>query len=983
VRPLSLTIEGFTAFRDRQEIDFRPLELFVITGPTGAGKTSILDAIAFALYGEVPRIGSRRGTADVISLGTDRAAVEFEFTVGDHGRHRVARRISHRQGQSVTLERQEGEDWVPVSTGGVIDTNERIQELIGLDFDGFTRAVILPQGEFHRFLKGDTSERRKVLFSLLGVSYFQRMGQLARAKQADLEAGVKTIADLLEGDYYVDATEAHLRELRTAADDAAGHRAKLAAAHATATAQAKLAAEVDSRVRSLEAAAGELAAVTAGVRGSLDSIRSAEQGREAQATALAEVSTELDTARGDCERAQTELDALYAEHGTLEALATATAAAEARRDTAEEERLALAQLDDATAADASAREALAQVLAAESEVAGRLTDASARGSAAATRAEQARTAAEALERTLETARQRAAELCTADETLAEIDARLPGRREQASARLGDLAHAGEALEQHRRQHAVAELAEGLEPGEACPVCGVALTTAVAVEPHATEALAAARAAEQAASTAHRTADAALTEAETKRTVAVARRDECRVHLTTALEGHEGLPELEAAAARASTDRTVATDERDEFSRALAAVGAERESAREAVTAARLHASERESAVEAVRRALTGIRERCDAAESALRDRFGGTVPDDALDRLADDRARVAAASDSLAALRTVRDAVGQRHDAAANALADADRSLAAIDLELTGFATTCGAVAARLAADGTGTGLGQAPSLDGGRARSAEAITTWSETSLEALAGAAGVATTDRDLATEAALAACREQGADAADAETALALLGEVEQAAIVTSTEARAAVEECERKLEAKADMEAKVKDDRARITVLASLGQELQNNRFGDYIIDETLSLLSAHASGELKRISGGRYSLRPAKGEFQVVDHANADEARSVRTLSGGETFLASLALALALSRHVGVLAADGMGARLESVFIDEGFGTLDQATLDEVIDALERLRAEELMVGVISHVPELAQRIQSGLTVEDLGGRSRIVPTVVE
>ena len=96
---------------------------------------------------------------------------------------------------------------------------------------------------------------------------------------------------------------------------------------------------------------------------------------------------------------------------------------------------------------------------------------------------------------------------------------------------------------------------------------------------------------------------------------------------------------------------------------------------------------------------------------------------------------------------------------------------------------------------------------------------------------------------------------------------------------------------------------------------------------------------------KRISGGRYSLSPAGDEFKVVDHHNADERRSVKTLSGGETFLASLALALALSRHVGELASEGMGAKLESVFIDEGFGTLDPATLDEVIDALERLRAD--------------------------------------
>jgi len=114
---------------------------------------------------------------------------------------------------------------------------------------------------------------------------------------------------------------------------------------------------------------------------------------------------------------------------------------------------------------------------------------------------------------------------------------------------------------------------------------------------------------------------------------------------------------------------------------------------------------------------------------------------------------------------------------------------------------------------------------------------------------------------------------------------------------------------------------------------------------------------------------------------VIDHANADERRSVKTLSSGETFLASLALALALSRHVGSLATEGLGTKLEAVLRDEGFGSLDPATLEDVIDALERLRADDLVVGVISHVPELAQRIQTGLEVRKEEGRSTVLVTV--
>jgi exonuclease SbcC len=100
VRPLSLAIEGFTAFRDRQDIDFESLDLFVITGPTGAGKTSILDAMVFALYGQVPRLGGKWGTSDLVSLGRVQARVHFEFSVNGKGRYRVARRRSVSRGDA-------------------------------------------------------------------------------------------------------------------------------------------------------------------------------------------------------------------------------------------------------------------------------------------------------------------------------------------------------------------------------------------------------------------------------------------------------------------------------------------------------------------------------------------------------------------------------------------------------------------------------------------------------------------------------------------------------------------------------------------------------------------------------------------------------------------------------------------------------------------------------------------------------------------
>lgn len=135
------------------------------------------------------------------------------------------------------------------------------------------------------------------------------------------------------------------------------------------------------------------------------------------------------------------------------------------------------------------------------------------------------------------------------------------------------------------------------------------------------------------------------------------------------------------------------------------------------------------------------------------------------------------------------------------------------------------------------------------------------------------------------------------------------------------------------------------------------------------------VALRASDELGQISAGRYSLAATGDSFSVIDHANADERRSVVTLSGGETFLASLALALALAQGITDIAGHSAAARLESMFIDEGFGTLDPTALDLAVEALERLREGERMVGVITHVPALAERIPAGIAVEKRGGGS--------
>ncbi|MDT7578795.1 MAG: repair protein SbcC/Rad50, partial [Pseudonocardiales bacterium] len=162
-----------------------------------------------------------------------------------------------------------------------------------------------------------------------------------------------------------------------------------------------------------------------------------------------------------------------------------------------------------------------------------------------------------------------------------------------------------------------------------------------------------------------------------------------------------------------------------------------------------------------------------------------------------------------------------------------------------------------------------------------------------------------------------------------------------------------------------------------VARMLGGLLRSDKFPRWLVASALDALVADASTGLAELSGGQFELTHDEGEFLVVDHADADARRPVKTLSGGETFQASLALALALSAQMSSLAAEG-AARLDSIFLDEGFGTLDEANLDVVAGTLENLAARgDRMVGVITHVPGLAERVPVRFAVRRDQRSSRI------
>jgi exonuclease SbcC len=201
---------------------------------------------------------------------------------------------------------------------------------------------------------------------------------------------------------------------------------------------------------------------------------------------------------------------------------------------------------------------------------------------------------------------------------------------------------------------------------------------------------------------------------------------------------------------------------------------------------------------------------------------------------------------------------------------------------------------------------------------------------------------------------------------------------AAVATHTERAASELKSVRQALAKATkLDGELRAAREEEQVASMLGQMLQARRFEGWLCSEALDSLVAEASVTLRELSGGQYELgRDERNELIVIDYADAGSSRPVHTLSGGETFQASLALALALSRQVVGLSA---GMRdLNSMFLDEGFGTLDEDTLETVAITLERLAADsDRMVGIITHVPALAERVPVRFVVSRTGTSSEL------
>lgn len=953
MRPLSLAIEGLTSFREPQEIDFSELDLFVITGSTGAGKSSILDAMTFALYGKVARVNSHE-LRDLISHGSADMRVRLDFQI-DGACYRVARRMGKTR-HEVSLERiVDGSSIAELDRGGTKAVNERLEEIVGLDFGAFTKAVLLPQGAFHEFLKGDKAERRRILTQLLELNRYERAGQAARREATRLEAVIGEREALIASNYQ-DATKERLSDLKTAAKAAAEQHRTLEQAREEGREIGKTVGEATHAIATLNGTTAELEEA----RGELERLAEAWPPLEAEGNAaeqaLVQAQAALAGAEKEFERAQKRLAATVKRTGDSAQLARLEAAAVAFS----REQQELDELEGALTAARAEAAALSETLqAADAEQALKKQ--------AAEERTQARQQAESLQKLAAVI----AECAERAEAVASIEEQLAPARKQAQAFGEQADQARKQLTHVQQEHAAVVLRTGLAPGDHCPVCASIIETVPETDHDSETLLARARdAAEQAEARAREAQEAAIGLEAQRRTAA----EELR-KARAALPKKTDVPSTEeAAVALAEAKGAVSAAEQAE-AEALAAL----EQATEHLTDIKTKAATAAERVEGLASKRHGTKERLEAAESTLTEGFAGSLPRNIDSALARRREELSAAeqerdnaNESLNGARQTRD------DAQAESIAIAER-VSGYDNELATART-----AARIACDAIARGVeGETlPAIPEEAAERAEALAIWRECCVGHLAAAnAAIGAKEKEVSTAAGkLERLAAKAGVTVTADEPAAIEAELEQAVTAAHGAVVAAekdVETLKTRIEERKEMEKAITDDRRLRTLYNALARDLRADHFLAWVLEESMNQLADQASIELLRISDNRYSLVADSGNFDVIDHHNADERRSVATLSGGETFLASLSLALALAAGLRELAGTAAG-RLDAIYIDEGFGALDPETLDVVVDALERLREGDRMVGVITHVPTLAERIPMGLLVEKNGNSSRIL-----
>ncbi|HYE20829.1 MAG TPA: SMC family ATPase [Tepidisphaeraceae bacterium] len=1073
MRPIKLTVRAFGPYAGEQVFDFAALDgrnFFLIHGPTGAGKTSILDAICFALYGQASG-NAGPGGREPRRMRSDhakpeaRTEVEFEFTIGP-ARYRLERRPDQvrpkKKGDGVTEEKasatlfewgegkDEGGGWKiedggePAACGLATDTsdasdsdplsptstdtatvtrpksrkrksadatplldpaptgprwvviadgwrevNDRVERLMGFKADQFRQVVMLPQGMFQKLLTAGSDERQKILEALFDVELYRRiefaLKDAALAMHRERVKGSERFQETLRAAGATDRAQLEARRAQTAtarADALAKIDGLRAVALQARDALAK-AKETAAKLEEREKASAELARLE-GQREAV-ALKQVRHDKACRALALAEREEEVKRRQAEAKEAERKLAAaVQALDAAQKAATSATAALEAHekrepeRDAARQRLVRLGELAEKVKELEAATRAVKTTETTERD---------------------AKLVKAGVERTLTDSRKsiadnetRKVELTKQNATVNElalkitatqgwIDARRKldfALREQSDA-LAALAKARQRLPRAQQtldwgrktladQQArwdrgqAALLARSLTEGDACPVCG---STHHPSPAHAEDDLPTEAALKQSREHVEALAkDLAELQAEiAKLDAAEAGQRQVRAELESRLGMKIGfdVPRLEDELKQLEVQR-----ERAE------AAGIELTKLAEKIETARAQEQSAAAKLAEADAALTKASGELAAARAVLADRQTA-VPDDLRKpgALAAEREKAAGVvkqlDDALVAARKSAEDAGKvlaSAQADQKTLAELAKSLAELfeiqraefsaKARENGFEDHTAFKTAKLTPE-------QVDALDREIRDYRVALQLGKERLEKATLAAAGLI-----MPNLAALSAT--ESAAQREVEVVIRRAAELEQALVDT-----------DKSLARLTELEASLADLDARYKVVGAIadaanGKNDFNVTFQRYVLGVFLDEVLAAATLRLSTMSRGRFQLWRATGEAVgqraagldlVVHDLHTATTRPVGTLSGGESFLASLSLALGLAD---VVQGHAGGIRLETIFIDEGFGTLDPESLDLAIRALRDLQKGGRLVGIISHVTELKEWIDARLEV---------------